>query len=925
MKRKQRFCVAALCLCVLSAFACPVFSEEQHGNGKTTLNEAVRYFFGDVCGSDKIEKPANPFDFSLLDVPEGENVMFYSQRIRDIMSSLVAYRAAISKNPDIKAPELDDLVRAATERCSAYMSLAPDFDRSQSWAEQTYYQGLAYFGNVDELTKELNAELDKETPDQSKATTIRNDLAIAETSRAIQENRFDSFLDETIKNGLASDKVPNMVVRLVILGRFDLLDMTEYRMAKAFLKSRSQKFVSYAEKLGDKHRDNCVGKELKLEGVFTDGTEFSWDDYRGKAVLVYCIPRSALSKKHDQTDYLLSAYRAYHDSGLEVVCYAYDDEKGNQLNVATEALPGKIISQKATRAAKDKNYLDFSVYYHADFEPAAYLVGKDGKVVATKIYNNDYLAGPAREYPEAAKAEIERLLNALGEKDGDLKSKRADLGLAVDLFKTFNPTKDEIDAFMKRVEATIEEAGENLASFLRSSVDEEENPAFVNELNNDDIPTANPFDYSLFDIPEGKDVAFYKQRRSDLSASFSAYSKAAIKNDKIKDPDLGNRMRPAYTRCEAYMTQAPDFDRHESPENERYFYQGQAYFGNVDFLAEELDAELDKDQPDQDKAHMLRQYITLAETSKAIGEGKLDALIDAKLEKVLVKDSPMNRFELLGVAGAVETLGRFDLLDMAEYRIDKGLQKSQAPELNPYVTVYGSKHVIKCKGKELRLEGVFTDGTEFSWDDYRGKVVLVYYIPPYPVAKSFDQTKYILSAYNAFHDSGFEVVGYALDDVEYKVVSDDGSKPQETQSMEEKLKDLPWKVVSRKATLAAKDKNYLDFATFYSVSGYPHQIFVGKDGKVARTHVRDEFIGEFLAKEYPDAARAEIDRLLDVPDDQDLEYYDRFDKELFNMGFMFNALDPTPEEREELGERIKKAKEAVLRNKLHILATTPGK
>ncbi len=925
MNYRRFFLSVAVCAVATFAFAGPTFSDEPKGDGKTTLNEAVRYFFGDVCGSDKIEKPANPFDFSLLDVPEGENVMFYSQRIHDIMSSLVAYRAAVSKNPDINVPELDDLVRAATERCSAYMTLAPDFDRSQSWAEQTYYQGLAYFGNVDELTKELNAELDKETPDQSKATTIRNDLAIAETSRAIRENRFDSFLDETIKNGLASDKVPNMVVRLVILGRFDLLDMTEYRMAKAFLKSRSQKFVSYAEKLGDKHRDNCVGKELKLEGVFTDGTEFSWDDYRGKAVLVYCIPQSALSRKHDQTDYLLSAYRAYHDSGLEVVCYARDDERTNQLNVATEALPGKIISQKATRAAEDKDYLDFSVYYRADFEPAAFLVGKDGKVVATKIYNNDYLTGPAREYPEAAEAEIERLLNALGEKDGDWKSKRADLGLAVDLFKTFNPTKDEIDAFMTRVEATIEEAGENLASFLRSSVDEEENPAFVNVLNNDDVPTANPFDYSLFDIPEGKDVAFYKQRCADLSASFSAYSKAAIKNDKIKDPDLGNRMRPAYTRCEAYMTQAPDFDRHESPENERYFYQGQAYFGNVDFLAEELDAELDKDQPDQDKAHMLRQYITLAETSKAIGEGKLDALIDAKLEKVLVKDSPMNRFELLGVAGAVETLGRFDLLDMAEYRIDKGLQKSQAPELNPYVTVYGSKHVIKCKGKELRLEGVFTDGTEFSWDDYRGKVVLVYYIPPYPVAKSFDQTKYILSAYNAFHDSGFEVVGYALDDVEYKVVSDDGSKPQETQSMEEKLKDLPWKVVSRKATLAAKDKNYLDFATFYSVSGYPHQIFVGKDGKVARTHVRDESIFEFLAKEYPEAARAEIDRFLDVLDDQDLEYYDRFNKELFNMGFMFNALDPTPEERDAFAKRVEKAREAVVRNRLRILATLPGK
>ncbi|MBP5620748.1 MAG: redoxin domain-containing protein, partial [Thermoguttaceae bacterium] len=876
MSCRQLFLSVVVCAVVTFAFADSAFSDEPQWDGKTTLNEAVRYFFGDVYGSDKIEKPANPFDFSLLDVPEGENVMFYSQRIRDIMNSLVAYSAAIRKNPDIKVPELDDLVRAATERCSAYMTLASDFDRSQSWAEQTYYRGLAYFGKVDELTKELNAEFDKETPDQSKTITIRNDLAIAETSRAIQENRFDSFLDETIKNGLASDDVPNMVVRLVILGRFDLLDMTEYRMAKAFLKSRSQKFVSYARMLGDKHRDNCVGKELKLEGVFTDGTEFSWEDYRGKAVLVYCIPRSALSKKYDQSDNLLAAYRAYRDFGLEVVCYAFDDEKTNQRSVATEDLPGKIISQKATRAAKDKNYLDFSVYYHASSEPAAYLVGKDGKVVATNIYNNGYLASPAREYPDAAGAEIERRLNALGEKDRDLKSKRVDLGAAVDLFKTFNPTKDEIDAFMKRVEETVEKTGEDLASFLRSSVDEEEKPTIVNELNKGDIPTTNPFDYSLFDIPEGKDVAFYKQRKHDLSSSFSAYSMAALRNDEIKDLDLGDRMRPAYTRCEAYMTLSPDFDRHESPENERYYYQGQAYFGNVDLLVQELDAELDKDQPDQDKAHMLRQYITLAETSKALSEGKLDELIDAKLEKVLVKDSPMNRFELYSVAAAVETLGRFDLLDMAEYRIDKGLQKSLALELNPYVTVYGSKHVNKCVGKDLRLEGVFTDGTEFSWDDYRGKVVLVYLIPPYPVAKGFDQTKYILSAYNAFHDSGFEVVGYALDDVEYKVVSDDGSKPQETQSMEEKLKELPWKVVSRKATLAAKDKNYLDFATFYSVNGYPHQIFVGKDGKVARTHVRDEFIGGFLAKEYPDAARAEIDRLLDVPDDQDMEYYNRF-------------------------------------------------
>ena len=447
-------------------------------------------------------------------------------------------------------------------------------------------------------------------------------------------------------------------------------------------------------------------------------------------------------------------------------------------------------------------------------------------------------------------------------------------------------------------------------------------PAFSDEPNKDDVPTVNPFDYSLFDVPEGKDVAFYKQRCADLSASFSAYSMAAIKNEKIKDPDLGDRMRPAYTRCEAYMSQAPDFDRHESPENERYYYQGQAYFGNVDLLVKELDAELDKETPDQYKAHTLRQYITLAETSKAVNEGKLDALIDAKVEKALADKSPMARMEVLGIPSALElSLGRFDLLDMAEYRIDKAFQKSQAPELSPYVTIFGSKHVNKCEGKELRLEGVFTDGTEFSWDDYRGKVVLVSFVPPYPVRKDVDQTEELLAAYRAFHDSGFEIVGYALDDVEYKAAQVDvanakETKPQtENRPQTENIPNLPWKVVSRKATLAAKDKNYLDFATFYSVNGYPCQFFVGKDGKVARIHVRDESIWDYLAREYPDAARAEIDRILNVPKNQDIAYYSRLrNKEFFKAEFILRALDPTPEEMKSYNERFKKAEAEITRN-----------
>ncbi|MBR5759968.1 MAG: hypothetical protein IKX88_15375, partial [Thermoguttaceae bacterium] len=79
--------------------------------------------------------------------------------------------------------------------------------------------------------------------------------------------------------------------------------------------------------MGENRRNSCYGKTLELEGIFTDGTEFSWDDYRDKAVLVCCVPKKPLSKEQDSKEYILEAYRAYHNSGLELVWYAPDDDE----------------------------------------------------------------------------------------------------------------------------------------------------------------------------------------------------------------------------------------------------------------------------------------------------------------------------------------------------------------------------------------------------------------------------------------------------------------------------------------------------------------------------------------------------------------------------------------------------------------------
>ena len=929
MKRKRRFCVAALCLCVLSAFACPVFSDEP--NQDERIGELVYYFFGDVYGSDTVRKPTvNPFDYSLFDIPEGEDVAFYKQRSQDISDSYQTYKDAVRHNGRIADVDLEERLSAESYRCHAYLTQAPDFKRDENaWPGNLYHIGLAYYGKVDELTEELDAELAKEEPDQIRVNTTRHDLTIAETAKAIQENRFDSFLDAKIEQSLA-DKTPNeaggAIGALGRLGRFDLRDAAEWRVGKAFAQADVPALSSYVESVGEARRRRCFGKELELEGVFTDGTEFSWDDYRDKAVLVCCVPKT--SRPEEEPVNALSAYRAYHDYGLEIVWYAPDDEETFLNGDLLKELPGKVVSQKATRAAKDKDYLDFSLFYCEKNQPSAYLVGKSGKVVGSRVFDVGFLTGPAREYPDAAKAEIERLLKALADKDRDFKSKWPDLALAAELFKTFDPTKEEIDAFAIRLQKALGATNpapakpQKQAADITNSVgrpvisdddDDDRRPAVsAAEIDENETPTKNPFDYSLLEIPEGKKVAFYKNRIQNIRSSYGLYEVAVSKNDKIKDPDLASRINPTFARCRAYMTQAPDFNRYESRGMEELYYAGLAYFGNVDELTKELNAELGKKTPDQVSANMLRRNLTFAETAKAIKENGLDSLIDAKIEKAVADNSPESLEEVSRTIEALESfLGRFDLQDRAEYRVTKAFVQSNVPELVFYAKKLGDSRRFKGAGKELTLEGICSDGKEFSWDDYRGKVVLVYCVPPKPLSRENDMTESILYSYRTYHACGFELVLYS-DDV---VVDSFGSLSID--------KPLPGKTVSRKATLNAKDKNYVDFATAYYTNEYPTAYLVGKDGKMIDAYVKNfgvcshrthDWLPALLAREYPEAARAEIERILNVPDGRENEYYLRLIVKEFALAKeLFGAFNPTPEELKTFDERVKKAREEALR------------
>ncbi|MBR5759634.1 MAG: redoxin domain-containing protein, partial [Thermoguttaceae bacterium] len=416
--------------------------------------------------------------------------------------------------------------------------------------------------------------------------------------------------------------------------------------------------------------------------------------------------------------------------------------------------------------------------------------------------------------------------------------------------------------------------------------------------------------------PEGKNVAFYQQRLRDLNDAFSKYNMAAMKSGALnKDDAVTKQMRPAQARCRAYMSQAPDFNRRESEETERIYYDGLAYLGKVDELTKEINAALNRKTPDREKAFNLQRRLSTARAVRALKEDKLDSLIDSIFDNSTQDNSAEALTQLEGVFLALGDLGKEDLLDSVEYRLSKAALQSNNQILRQRVGSYALKHTSQSVGKALKLEGVCTDGTEFSWDDYRGKTVLVCVIPPadYTGAdqwNSFNQlTADLLSAYRAYREYGFEVVGYAVDTIEGMVVKPDVAPTKKAKSKGVEPKDLPWKIVSQKASREAKDKDYLDFTTFYGSRSFPTTFLVDKDGVVVSTETNARELRLSLARRYPEGAKTEIENILNVPDGRDREFYNKLIiNDLSLATEIFKTFNPTMEESAEFVKRVEKAR-----------------
>ncbi|MBQ7030583.1 MAG: TlpA family protein disulfide reductase, partial [Thermoguttaceae bacterium] len=274
----------------------------------------------------------------------------------------------------------------------------------------------------------------------------------------------------------------------------------------------------------------------------------------------------------------------------------------------------------------------------------------------------------------------------------------------------------------------------------------------------------------------------------------------------------------------------------------QYFQSYAASFaqeGDLDGLNALLAKEQAKTPVDSERVKFLNYIIVSVSLDKALAAND-DAAI-AKIggeiiAKANVDDDWMQSAPALlsGVARMNPKVGTRLLNDLcASFAASKDENRKQIA-----ASLAGQLRFLNLVGNEMKVEGLYLDGTEIDWKSYRGKVVLIDFWATWcgPCVGEIPNMTKMYEKYNA---AGFEILGYSLD--------------QDLDALHkfEEERKLPWKTASQKLSLDSKAKKYVDLSEYYGITGIPTMILVGKDGKVLSTNARGPELERLLKAQFP--------------------------------------------------------------------------
>ena len=159
------------------------------------------------------------------------------------------------------------------------------------------------------------------------------------------------------------------------------------------------------------------------------------------------------------------------------------------------------------------------------------------------------------------------------------------------------------------------------------------------------------------------------------------------------------------------------------------------------------------------------------------------------------------------------------------------LKEAKNPAHRAYAERFeGQARRLALLGNPIELSGKLLDGTDFDWESYRGKVVLVDFWATW-CGPCLAEAPNVREQYDLYHDLGFDVVGISLD-------SDKSALETYVQK-----ENVPW------ANLFQAGAGWKHpMATKYGVSAIPTVFLVDRDGKVVSLRARGPELGAQLKR-----------------------------------------------------------------------------
>ena len=130
------------------------------------------------------------------------------------------------------------------------------------------------------------------------------------------------------------------------------------------------------------YRRRVTGSPFELWGKTVEGNDFNWADYQNKIVLIdftayWCGPC------RQEMPNIVEMYEQYHDKGLEVICVGTDDTTDNLKKMIEEdKIAFTMISEELSKG--DERGVP-SEYYGIQGIPDIFLIGKDGRIITSKL------------------------------------------------------------------------------------------------------------------------------------------------------------------------------------------------------------------------------------------------------------------------------------------------------------------------------------------------------------------------------------------------------------------------------------------------------------------------------------------------------------------------------------------------------------